>query len=243
MEVAIGIGIGIAIAIDSEGGRGKHDPDSDPDSDFFPVEMFTIQFSMIRGPNPMNPKPWKVVSSHKDKSYRVFSLRTDRAISPRTQKEHSFFILESTSWVNIIPLTSDGRVVMVRQYRHGVGEVTLEIPGGLVEEGDTPETAGLRELVEETGYTAPRVIPLGYVQPNPAIQNNRCYTFVAEDVRLTREQSQDEKEDIEVILMPLSDIPKAIRTGEISHALVLAAFYRFYMEYQPNPFVHKAVRK
>ena len=182
----------------------------------------------------MPPEPWKVVSSQKDRSYRVFSLRTDRAVSPRTGKEHSFFILESTSWVNIIPLTSDGKVVMVRQYRHGTGEVTLEIPGGLVEEGDTPATAAMRELVEETGYTAREVIPLGNVQPNPAIQNNRCYSFIARDVRLTREQSQDEKEDIEVVLKSLSEIPAAIRNGEITHALVLAAFYRFYMEYQPG---------
>ena len=182
----------------------------------------------------MPPEPWKVVSSQKDRSYRVFSLRTDRAVSPRTGKEHSFFILESTSWVNIIPLTSDGKVVMVRQYRHGAGEVTLEIPGGLVEEDDTPATAAMRELVEETGYTAREVIPLGNVQPNPAIQNNRCYSFIARDVRLTREQSQDEKEDIEVVLKSLSEIPAAIRNGEITHALVLAAFYRFYMEYQPG---------
>ena len=182
----------------------------------------------------MPPKPWDVVSSQKDRSYRVFSLRTDRAISPRTGKEHNFFILESTSWVNIIPLTSDGKVVMVRQYRHGIGEVTLEIPGGLVEESDTPETAAMRELAEETGYTARKVISLGNVQPNPAIQNNRCYSFLARDVRLTREQSQDEKEDIEVVLKPLSEIPEAIRNGEITHALVLAAFYRFYMEYRPD---------
>ncbi len=182
----------------------------------------------------MSPESWKVVSSQKDGSYRVFSLRTDRAVSPRTGKEHSFFILESTSWVNIIPLTSDGKVVMVRQYRHGAGELTLEIPGGLVEEGDTPETAAMRELVEETGYTSREVIPIGNVQPNPAIQNNRCYSFIARDVRLTREQSQDEKEDIEVVLKPLSEIPAAIRNGEITHALVLAAFYRFYMEYQPD---------
>jgi ADP-ribose pyrophosphatase len=187
----------------------------------------------------MPPEPWKVVSSQKDKSYRVFSLRTDRAVSPRTGKEHSFFILESTSWVNIIPLTDDGRVVMVRQYRHGTGEVTLEIPGGLVENTDTPETAAMRELVEETGYTTQEVISLGNVQPNPAIQNNRCYSFVAQNVCLTREQSQDEKEDIEVVLMPLSEIPKAIRNGEITHALVLAAFYRFYMEYEPDILMHR----
>ena len=191
----------------------------------------------------MPPEPWKIVSSHKDRSYKIFSLRTDRAISPRTGKEHSFFILESSSWVNIIPLTGDGKVVMVRQYRHGTGELTLEIPGGLVESSDTPETAAMRELLEETGYTAKKVTSLGNVQPNPAIQNNRCYSFVSENVRFTKKQSLDEKEDIEVVLKPLSEIPGAIRSGEINHALVLAAFYRFYMEYEPGILPRREVRE
>ena len=94
----------------------------------------------------MAPKPWRVISSHRDKSYRVFSLRTDRACSPRTGKDHDFFILESSSWVNIIPITPEKEVVLVRQYRHGIRDLTLEIPGGLVEGHDTPKEAALREL-------------------------------------------------------------------------------------------------
>ncbi|MBW1781240.1 MAG: NUDIX hydrolase [Deltaproteobacteria bacterium] len=182
----------------------------------------------------MSPKPWKIVSSTRDRSYRVFSLRTDRAVSPRTGKTHRFFILESSSWVNVIPLTREQDVVMVRQYRHGTQDVTLEIPGGLVEDSDTPEAAAKRELFEETGYRAADTVFLGAVHPNPAIQNNQCYTFLARDVFPVGGQHQDEREDIEVLLRPLSAIPRLIREGEITHSLVLAAFYRFFMEYQTD---------
>jgi len=120
---------------------------------------------------------------------------------------------------------------MVRQYRHGTRSVTLEIPGGLVENNDTPEEAAVKELREETGYQTSEMILLGSVQPNPAIQDNQCYTFLAKDVFLAGEQQQDDKEDIEVLLCPISEIPRLIREGEITHSLVLAAFYRFYMEY------------
>ena len=182
----------------------------------------------------MAPKPWKITSSKKDKSYRVFSLRTDRAISPRTGLDHDFFVLESSSWVNVIPVTPKDEVVLVRQYRHGIRDVTLEIPGGLVEAEDTPMEAAQRELSEETGYRASEIILLGRVHPNPAIQDNQCFTFLAKNVFLAGSQEQDEKEDIQVLVRPLSDIPRLIREGEITHSLVLAAFYRFYMEYLPG---------
>ncbi len=177
--------------------------------------------------------PWKIVSCKWDKFYRVFSLRTDRARSPRTGEEHDFFILESPPWVNVIPLTDAGEVVLIRQYRHGLREVTLEIPGGLIEPADTPEAAARRELREETGCTAREFVDLGYVHPNPAIQNNRCYTFLARGVARAGAQELDEKEDIEVLVRPLAEIPAMIRDGRITHALVIAAFYRYYREVLP----------
>lgn len=179
-------------------------------------------------------KPWKVLSAKRDRSYRVFSLRTDRALSPRTGQAYDFFILESSPWVNIIPLSPQNEVVLIRQYRHGTRDITLEIPGGLVEEGDSPEEAAERELLEETGFRTTEIIPLGFVHPNPAIQNNRCYTFLAKDVFRAGEQSLDEKEDIEVLFRPITEIPLLIKEGEITHSLVLAAFYRFFVEYWPR---------
>jgi len=179
----------------------------------------------------MSVKPWKIIRTTQDRSYRVFTLRTDRAQSPRTGREHDFFVLESSAWINVIPLTGDNDVIMIRQYRHGTRDITLEIPGGLVDPGDTPLDAAHRELFEETGYRADEMIPLGYVHPNPAIQNNRCYTFLARDVIPVGAQELDDKEDIEVLSCPLVEVPHLIRSGAITHSLVVVAFYRYFMEY------------
>jgi 8-oxo-dGTP pyrophosphatase MutT (NUDIX family) len=179
-------------------------------------------------------KPWTIISSHVDQSYRVFNLRHDRACSPRTKNTYDFYVLESPPWVNVIPLTPENEVVLIRQYRLGIRDIALEIPGGLVDPSDSPSGAASRELWEETGYREETLIPLGFVYPNPAIQNNLCYTFLARNVFSTGHRNQDEREDIEVVLTPLSDIPRLIREGTISHALVIAAFYRFYMEYLPG---------
>jgi ADP-ribose pyrophosphatase len=195
----------------------------------------------------MTPEKWKRLFQRRDHSHGIVTIRTDRAVSPKTGDAHDFFVLETPPWVNVIPITHDRRVVMVRQYRHGTGDVTLEIPGGTVDDGDSPQSAAIRELEEETGYTSSSVSLLGAVHPNPAIQDTVCYTFLAPNALRIGEQRLDEKEDIEVVLHPLEDIPALIRNGEITHALVLAAFYRFYMELQagrrepgrPDPFGRK----
>ncbi len=179
----------------------------------------------------MPKKPWKLITSSRDNSYRVFSIRTDRAISPRNGIEYEFYVLESAPWVNVIPLTPDDHVIMVRQYRHGIRDFTLEIPGGLVEEDDTPEQAAWRELREETGYSAKTMVSLGFVHPNPAIQNNKCYTYLAQGAYKVGSQAQDGAEDIEVLVYPLKEIPRLIKEGEITHSLVIVAFYRLFMEF------------
>ncbi|MCK9275734.1 MAG: NUDIX hydrolase [Syntrophales bacterium] len=180
----------------------------------------------------MLPKPWSVISSSYDERLSVFTLRTDRARSPRTGEAHDFFILETPSWVNIIPLTKEDEVVMIRQWRHGIGQVTLEIPGGVIEPADTPLSAARRELSEETGYEAEQMISLGFIYPNPAIQNTLCYTFLARNVTCKGEQNLDDKEDIQILHYPLSDIPEMIKKGEIRHSLIIAAFWRLFMEYR-----------
>ena len=174
-------------------------------------------------------KPWKCIRSQPARSFRVFSIRTDTAISPRTGTEHDFYIIESRDWVNIIPLTDDHQVIMIRQYRHGSREVTLEIPGGLVDPGDTPEKAAVRELREETGYQAEEVVKIGVSNPNPAIFSNRCYTFLARNIEKVSDPRPDQTEDIEVVLVPLSDIQGLIRKGEIDHAIVIVAFSWYFL--------------
>ncbi len=181
----------------------------------------------------MKPKSWPRSSSRLDRSFRIFNLRMDRSVSPRTGEEHDFVVLESVPWVNVIALTDREEAVLIRQFRHGIREVTLEIPGGMVDAGDEPLAAAKRELLEETGYRGGDWIDLGYVYPNPAIQDNRCHTFLALGAKPAGEQSLDEKEDIEVVLKPLAEIPRLIREGGITHALVICAFWRFFMEYRP----------
>ena len=118
---------------------------------------------------------------------RIFSLRRDRSRFSRDGAEHEFHVLEAPDWVNIVPLTPDREVVMVRQYRHGIRDHTLEIPGGMIDSEDpSPLVAARREMVEETGYDSARVEPLGVIHPNPAILGNHCHTFVAFDVVPTR---------------------------------------------------------
>ena len=177
-------------------------------------------------------KPWPCVRSQSERFYRIFSIRTDTARSPRTGIEHDFYIIESRDWVNIIPLTADHRVVMIKQYRHGSKKVTLEIPGGLIDSEDTPEGAAARELLEETGYQAEKMVKIGVVNPNPAVFNNRCYTFMAQNVTKVQDPMPDQTEDIEVFLIPLIEIPTLIQKGEIDHAIVISAFYYYFLQTQ-----------
>jgi 8-oxo-dGTP pyrophosphatase MutT (NUDIX family) len=179
----------------------------------------------------MSIRPWRVLRSVRDTSYQLFSIRTDTAVHPRTGKSHDFYILESADWVNVIALTPEREVVLVRQYRHGSGTVSLEIPGGLVESGDSPHSAALRELEEETGYCGGTTLYLGAVSPNPAIQNNVCHTYLVSEVRAGSPQNLDDKEDIETVLEPLDRIPDLIRAGSIDHSLVLSAFFLYFLRH------------
>jgi len=184
------------------------------------------------------PEPWPLVRSTPDKSYRVFSVRTDTARSPRTGKEHDFYVIESVDWVSVIPLTLDNNnepsVVMVRQYRHGTRQISLEVPGGLVNPRDTPMDTARKELLEETGYQAEEITLIGTAHPQPAVLNNRHLTFLATNVQKKAALNLDEGEDIEVVLIPLSEIPRLIREGEITNAMVILAFYWYFMEHQPD---------
>ncbi len=121
-------------------------------------------------------------------------------------------------------MTDEGRVVLVRQFRFGVDDFTLEIPGGMCDPGESPAETAARELREETGYVAGRLEPLGWVHPNPAIQSNRCHTFLARPAARVGEPQPDPHEAFEIVEEPLDAIDRLILDGRITHALVVGAF-------------------
>lgn len=166
---------------------------------------------------------WNHVESERLVQTPIFDLLRKRA---RAQdRERDFFVLEAPAWVNIIPLTRSNEVVMVRQYRHGIDDFTLEIPGGMVDPEDAdPMAAARRELLEETGYESGQTFALGRVHPNPAIQGNFCYSYLALECRAVGVPTSDGVESTAVELHPLSNIPTLIASGRITHALVIDAF-------------------
>ena len=170
--------------------------------------------------------PWPLVAREKLADFKIFKVRKDLSRSPRTGIPHPYFVLDSQDWVNVVAITKEKRIVLVRQFRAGSGTVTLEIPGGGVEKKDrSPLVAARRELREETGYVARRWKKLGVVQPNPAIQSNVCTTYLAMDCTRAGDPAPDGAEELSVELHRVSSIDRLVRSSRIRHALVLAAFH------------------
>lgn len=180
-------------------------------------------------------KPWPNVRSTPLGNYRIFQIRSDIKLSPRTGEEHDFFVIDCVNWVNVIALTPDDQIVLVEQYRHGSNTIELEVPGGMIDADDaSPIVAGTRELREETGYEGDHAMIVGQVFPNPAIMSNTCYTLLVRNCVLKHPTVFDHSEDLVTRLVPASEVTEAVRTGKIRHSLVVAALFHFQLWRQQN---------
>jgi 8-oxo-dGTP pyrophosphatase MutT (NUDIX family) len=173
-------------------------------------------------------KPWPKLRSLLRDEFVVFKVREDRKISPRTGREHDFFVLDCANWVNVIALTPDGKLVMVEQFRHGTEAVELEIPGGVMDRSESdPVATAVRELREETGYAGRAAGLLGSIAPNPAIMSNTCHTVLIEDCRPEHAVEFDQGEDIATRILPVEEVMMLAAAGKIRHSLVVVGLFYF----------------
>lgn len=165
--------------------------------------------------------PWKILESrHPFPKFRMDSCELPSG------KPYKAYVFEFDSWANVVAITKNNEVVLVKQYRHGVQEVLLELPGGVVDDGENPLEGAKRELMEETGYSAGNIIEIGRLYPNPAIQQNTLYCYLATDAELAGEQHLDDAEEIEVELIPLDDLIEMAAQGKFLHALNVAVLFQ-----------------
>ena len=178
-------------------------------------------------PHQPAPSAWERLVDATVDHFRIFQVRRTRYRHSRDAREGEFVVIDSNDWVNVVAVTDDGQLLLVRQFRFGRHAFSLEIPGGLIEAGEDPVAAGVRELREETGYAGHSARILGRVHPNPAIQSNTCHLVLVEGARCMGPTQFDANEEIELSLHPVEEVLAMARDGRITHSLVLDALFFF----------------
>jgi 8-oxo-dGTP pyrophosphatase MutT (NUDIX family) len=173
------------------------------------------------------PSRWEILDRTEEAACRVFSVVRKLCRHPVRGREDDFYVLESSDWVNVVAVTPDGRMVLVEQYRFGSEELSLEVPGGLMDLGENPIETAERELREETGFVGRRSRLLGSVRPNPAIQSNQCHIVLIEEAERLVDIDWDENEELAVQLTSVAEVYAMAHSGKITHALALNALFLF----------------
>lgn len=157
-----------------------------------------------------------------------------RTSDSEDSEPHRFYVIRAKDWCNIIPVTEEGKIILVRQFRAGTLSASYEFPGGVVESTDADAQAtALREMAEETGFVPlpnARCKVLGIAHPNPALQDNQVHSLIVGPVKRTRPQNLDPTEDIEVVEVDIEELPRLLRGGKFTHALMLTTLYHFMMQ-------------
>ncbi len=169
---------------------------------------------------------WTIKSSHYIIKDRWISLRADECIMPDGRIIAPFYVYEYPDWINVVPVTDSNEIILISQYRHGIQDVILELPSGVVDPDETdPSVTAQRELLEETGYESTSFIPLSKLYPNPDKQTNAVHAYLALHAIQKQEQTLDESEQIEVVKVPINEIHTLLRHNRIPQAMHVAALF------------------
>lgn len=177
--------------------------------------------------NSNPPQRWKRLGVRQLLRTRIFDVQSVDFHHPSHPAPRDFFLIAPPDWVNVVALTPQHELVLVRQFRFGTNEISLEIPGGVMEAGEDPVTTGQRELQEETGFTGTGARLLGSVHPNPAMQTNRCHLILVEKAQRTAALAWDPNEELETVVLPVEEVYARAERGEITHSLVLNGLLLF----------------
>lgn len=173
------------------------------------------------------PQRWEKLGRRSLAVTRILELTLTGFRHPTRRTEREFVVIDAPDWVNVVALTPDHQLVLVRQFRYGSNDFSLEVPGGVVDPGEDPVAAGVRELAEEAGFVGGPAIPLGTVHPNPAMQSNRCHLVLVPDAHRSAELAWDPDEEFEILTVPVEEAYARAYRGEITHAMALDALLLF----------------
>ncbi|MDG1138174.1 MAG: NUDIX hydrolase [Opitutales bacterium] len=172
------------------------------------------------------PSKWDLQEDHLHSDCRIFEVHKRIFKRKSDGVVGDFFVLDTNDWVNVLAITPKSEIVLVRQFRYGTEEFSLEPPGGVIEQGEDPIIAGLRELEEETGYVGTNAKLIGTARPNAAILSNKCHFVLVENVKKTAELAFDEHEELVTELHKVQDLKAMVENGEITHSIGLSAIFR-----------------
>jgi len=182
------------------------------------------------------PSPWDLQNDDLHADCRIFEVRQRRFKRKSDGLEGDFYVLDTNDWVNVLAITPEQKIVLVRQFRFGSRENSLEPPGGVVEKGEDPIIAGLRELEEETGYVGENPELLGSVRPNAAILSNRCHVVLVREATKRAQLNFDQHEELVTELYPIVEIKDLVKSGEITHSIGLNSIFLLLLELEKGLF-------
>jgi 8-oxo-dGTP pyrophosphatase MutT (NUDIX family) len=174
---------------------------------------------------------WEKLSEKMIYENKYFKIREERCAIPGGKIVPAYYVIDLNNWVNIVAVTKDKKIILIEQYRHALGDVTIEIPGGAVDTNEDPRGAAVRELLEETGYRGDIILEKQHM-PNPALQTNCMWTYLFINCEKVSEQNLDEYEVVKVSLCSFSELSNLFEAGKIKHSLILASLFLVWKDLQ-----------